>query len=51
VAGKNAEIALGAGHVHLIDLTRKQQAFRRHEAHLEGCHGAFRPFDRFKPAS
>ena len=40
MAGEHAEVALGAGHVDLIDLAGEQQLFRRDEIEVEGGHVA-----------
>ena len=38
VAGQHAEVALGAGHIDLIDLAGERDLVRRHELEVEGGH-------------
>ena len=38
MAGQHAEIALGAGHVHLLDLAGEQQLFRRDQIEMKCGH-------------
>ena len=38
VVGQHAEIALGAGHVHLLDVAGEQQLFRRDQIEMESRH-------------
>ncbi len=42
VAGKNAELAFGAGHNDFVHLAGKDEAFRRDEFEREGGHGSSR---------
>ena len=42
MAGEHAEVALGAGHVDLLDVAGEQKLFRRDEIELEGGHQTIR---------
>ena len=43
VTGQHAEIAFGAGHVHLLDLAREQELFRRDQIEMEIGHYLLKP--------
>ena len=38
MTGQHAEVALGAGHIDLIDFAGKRNLVRRHEFEVEGGH-------------